>query len=532
MTRTLYNRLLNFALIGALGLWLLACTAQNEAPQTAAEDGDRTQEEAEMSEANESVPAVWPACEEGKARQTLSFVHVNDLHASYTMNPDDPQTGSLWAHLRGYFEAVRAENPYTLFTNGGDDHEKGSVVEQLSSGESTVAATRAMGFDVRVIGNHDFAYGREEFLRYTQDPRALVLASNTSFAGADKSPFGAKDFGLLRVGCVTVGFFGLTSEPWNELDQSYEGDFYPESDLHTRHDYAVRAKELVDTLRPQADIVVFVSHLGNSADLEIAAKVPGIDVILGGHSHTRLNEAQKVGDTLIVQAGSDGLFAARLDLTIDLARRKITDSRYVLKMNLADALPLSETVNAALADILRRYGAEAYQALGTLQSAQSKASLSPLAAQAVLHTLGADAVLLDSTTIWNGLSRGAVFAQDLLDAFKVEREPSATPGFNSYYTAEIDGAQLIRLAANYPKEGWTFLGPETIEAQATYTLALQKRVAFHPETYLGAGFTLGAPVARGEVWELLAAYAKARQAACRYVDSDESGMRCLLPKPE
>jgi len=88
----------------------------------------------------------WPTCSANAAMQRLSFVHVSDIHARY--NPE-PNSETPVGRIRGYYEAVKRENTYTVFTNGGDDYEKGSVAEELSGGQSTREIVKALGFDVR-----------------------------------------------------------------------------------------------------------------------------------------------------------------------------------------------------------------------------------------------------------------------------------------------------------------------------------------------------------------------------------------------
>ena len=75
-------------------------------------------------------PLSHPACQM-VAVQRLAFVHVNDQHASFAPVSPDPSEASPWARQRGLFEAVRAANPHTLFTNAGDDFEKGKDSDML-----------------------------------------------------------------------------------------------------------------------------------------------------------------------------------------------------------------------------------------------------------------------------------------------------------------------------------------------------------------------------------------------------------------
>ena len=74
-------------------------------------------------------------------------------------------------------------------------------------------------------------------------------------------------------------------------------------------------------------MIVVLSHLGLAGDKHLAEAVDGLDIIVGGHSHNRMEQAERVGKTLIVQAGAHGSDLGRLDLTIDGARSKTTNTR-------------------------------------------------------------------------------------------------------------------------------------------------------------------------------------------------------------
>ncbi len=158
----------------------------------------------------------WPLCDPHATQQEISFVHVSDTHAHY--NPDSGGSSPM-ARIRGFADQVRQENPYTIFTNGGDDYEKGSLAETLSRERTTTKVIQAMQFDLRTIGNHDFAWGLDELLRFSHDPHGVVLASNTTLMppGAKNErldpgwvDFRGTDGGmcqdwLLRAGLQTVG---------------------------------------------------------------------------------------------------------------------------------------------------------------------------------------------------------------------------------------------------------------------------------------------------------------------------------------
>jgi len=466
----------------------------------------------------------WPGCDDRLPTQKLTFLHINDLHSEYSAFSED-QYGSNVARIMGYVKQVRDENPFTVFTNGGDDHEKGSVAEQLSSGYSTVDVVKAMKFDVRVIGNHDFAWGEEELLEFSRDSYAKVLASNTTYIGGNPSDFGAVKYAELQVGCVLVGFMGMVSKPWNEKNQQYDGDFYPEGNFHTTYNYAEIAESVIAQHRDSVDLMVMVSHLGLGDDKLLAEQVNGIDVILGGHSHTIMYEPEIVNNTIILQAGSDGLFVGRLDLEINTVNGGISSHEYNLEMNLPLSMPLDVEFQETVLGIMEKWASGAFDPVTYVHKNRDYDEVGLITCKAVIETLNVDAALLDKGEIWEKWIQGGMSKQDMLDSFQVERQPAGTCGFNSFYTTDINGADLVRIRDEMNIE-WSFVCPETIDDSSTYRLALQKHAAYNPSEYLPEGVNIGEIKEEDESWRILDRYVSKRTENCLYLDDDESLPDC------
>ena len=495
---------LRLGLVAALAVLALGCRARGGPP--AADD-----------DAHEIV-----------ATQTVTFVHVNDLHASYTPQLETIRE-SRYSRLRGYFEAVKQDQPHTLFTGGGDDFEKGCLAELTSGGQAVIDVTHAMQFDVRVLGNHDFAWGEESLLAFARDPHGIVLASNTTYDGDDPAGFAAVEFAIKQVGALQVGFFGMVSRPWNEKNEQYTGDFFPGGNFHTRFDHAARAQEIVTAHRGEVDLMVMVSHLGLDDDRKLAAQVPGIDVILGGHSHKVLQEPVTQGDTVIIQAGTGALWVARLDVEVPLEGGGVVRTSYQLLPNAEPSadMPPDPQVQAAVERAMATHAPDAQNAVGHLRNAHERAEIARFTARAALATLpGIHAAVVDHETVWQSWGPGPYDPQRFLDTFKVERQPADTPGFNSFYTALIGGADLLRLADELPRNRWSLALGEGVEPGGSYRLAIQKHAAFNPSAYLPPGVTPTDPQPALEVWEVLDRYARGRNGQCLHLDVDERVRGC------
>lgn len=481
----------------------------------AASDGDGARDAAgDAAHGDDAADAAPGADAAATGIVTLSMVHVNDLHANY--NPDR-QGSSPVSRIAGYRRKVAATNPHTIFTNAGDDFEKGSVAELMSSGQVNMEITKRLGFDVRCIGNHDFAWDIETVLAFSDDPVGDTLLSNVSYTGAAPERWRAKVAAVREVGGVRLGYFGMVGKPWNEFNEQYDGDFYPEFPM--RHDYVARAAEVVAELRDQVDVVVMLSHLGLGLDREIAAAVSGIDVVLGGHSHSVVTPEERVNGTLIVQAGSSAAFIAHLDIDVDVATRRITAHRYQLVPNAAALAPPDADTERDVREILSRLAPGATEAVGETSATKSEEATTALLAAAAAAQLGADAAVADVSTCWAPLPAGPVTPQHFVDAFKVERQPAGTPGFNSFGVGTVTGAVLRQIATSMP-EGWGYSGPavDAIDDGATYRLAAQRNVAGRMEASFGAGASIASFTLADECWSILTGWARARAAAGQTID--------------
>ena len=442
-------------------------------------------------------------------RQRITFVHVSDIHARY--NPDK-DGASFLGRIRGYYERAKNENPFTLLTNAGDDYEKGSVAEELSRGQTSREVTMAMRYDVRTLGNHDFAWGLEEFLRFSSDPSATVVASNTSMTpGSGHSSVwpapGWTNFSIKTLGKIRIGFFGMVSRPWDERNTQYDGQFYPKvRALKTDFDFMGRARDIIARHRQEVDLLVLLSHLGIEDDCALAAGTQGIDLILGGHSHTTMEEPLRVNDTTIIHAGAFAETFGRYDIEYDVARKVIAGSSYRLVVNRPGDIPEDPRTSGKIAEILKKYQSAIGEPIARIGQDQDEQAMALIAARAAVDTMKIDAALIGMDSVGDRWSRGQLTSQDVLNAFRVERQPAGTPGQTSLYLVTVRGADLLH--ANAVSSDFVFYGPKAIHPGLLYTVAMQKNQAFHQKDCFGRIIGVSRPRPAAEIWETVVAYAR------------------------
>ena len=241
-----------------------------------------------------------------------------------------------YAHLATLVKRIRAERAgRTLLLDGGDALQ-GSATALWSRGEDMVRATNQLGVDV-FTAHWEFMHGIarvRELLGDRERKGALTadfVAQNVAEAGWGDPlfpPYVIREIGGARIGIIGQAF------PYTPI--AHPRRFVPDLTFGIKDDgVQALANELRDDKK--VDLVVLLSHNGVAVDLKLAARVSGLDVILGGHTHDGLPAPIQVGRTLVVNSGSHGKFLSRLDL--DVRGGRVVAWRYRLIPVLSKLLP-------------------------------------------------------------------------------------------------------------------------------------------------------------------------------------------------
>jgi 2',3'-cyclic-nucleotide 2'-phosphodiesterase (5'-nucleotidase family) len=201
---------------------------------------------------------------------------------------------------------TRAQSDDVLLLDGGNALWGSQPLAVQSEGKVIIEAMNLMGYDAMVIGDQDLQWGAEVLRQRIADADFPVLSANLKSAGEDA--LFAAPYTLLEVGGHTVGLIGLT---WEQTRVA------PEEFVLLNAEQALRT--YVPEVAEKADIIIVLSNMGHEDDLSLAAKVPGIDLIVG--SRTRIAPPEALLDptngTLVVQAGSLGQWLGRITLHFD-----------------------------------------------------------------------------------------------------------------------------------------------------------------------------------------------------------------------
>jgi 2',3'-cyclic-nucleotide 2'-phosphodiesterase (5'-nucleotidase family) len=253
------------------------------------------------------------AVEEGPF--TMSLLHTNDTHAYVEQFP----------RLITAVNELRAQKENSLLVNAGDVF-SGTLYFRQYLGLADLYFMNQLGFDGMTLGNHEFDKDSATLSNFIKQAEFPIVSSNINMTNdTDLGPLFNNSIGgtneqgeifpaiIKKVDGEEVGIFGLTTEDTTFLANPGDNIVFESA--------VEKANETIDRLEAQGvDKIIALSHLGYQPDLDLAEKVDGIDVIVGGHSHTKLDApvvVEKAEPTLIVQANEYLKYLGVLDVTFD-----------------------------------------------------------------------------------------------------------------------------------------------------------------------------------------------------------------------
>lgn len=247
--------------------------------------------------------------------QDLTILHVNDTHSHIDpqRSGDDKGRGGV-IEQAAYIDSVRCADGKrnVLLVHAGDFSQGTSYFTELG-GNIEIDVLNALGFDVVTLGNHEFDNGLDELARRLRNLKADVVCANYDFDGTALEGL-VDPYVILRRGGKKIGFIGLLTDIMEVVDGDIAKALSYQEPAEVVNRLASYLKE-----EKNCDMVICLSHLGFGEDKDLAASVRNVDLIVGGHTHTLLDDKQVVKDldgedVVIVQNWKWGLNVGHLSI--------------------------------------------------------------------------------------------------------------------------------------------------------------------------------------------------------------------------
>ena len=264
----------------------------------------------------------------------LVMLHSNDMHGDFfAKETHDRMVGGM-SRLSGYVHKVReeADDPVLYVISG--DMLQGSIIDQDYRGISTILVMNMLEPDVVTLGNHEMDYGFSHLMFLERCANFPIVNANLYIKPTESNLF--KPYHIIEIDGIRILFIGIITEEIIAKSKSEPliGTFIGIEDAAEEVEYICNSYKDVDI-----DLTVLLTHIGFDQDIELAKLLPpeiGVDLIIGGHSHTMLEQPEKVNDILIAQVGSGTEHIGRFDLILNMDTNSVHEFSW-------KAVPIDDT---------------------------------------------------------------------------------------------------------------------------------------------------------------------------------------------
>lgn len=444
------------------------------------------------------------------AQQKITLLHTNDIHGNFTSrearsseNGEKLTYGGFIA-LKHYVDQVKKETDsnYLLFDAG--DFMTGTPIcdiqYQGAYGGALVAFLNYLDYDGLTLGNHEFdiSVANAEALMWLCD---FPVFSANLFKKNGKL-FTDKAYHIYEKNGMKIGVIGIIVHDLSPLLNKTQ----------QKQIYTVGAVEIINKIAEriddETDVIVVLSHSGIELDRMIAGQLTDkVDIIIGGHSHTRLKKPEVVNEIIIVQAGSQCANLGRLDITVQDDRVVSYDGKLIFldNENIIEDRYLVEEVKKYNQMINDQYGNVIAQLKSDwIRSSTGESNIGNYLCDRVREYTASDIAVMNSGGIRKGLVAGPVTGLDIKEIL---------PFNNQICITKLNGDQIRRIVetnvngsheqhsgilqvsgiayqykinkSNKPEVVKILIGGKPIEPDKTYTLATVDYVLANADQYFG-----------------------------------------------
>jgi len=372
----------------------------------------------------------------------LTILHSNDMHGDFLAEQTDERLIGGVSFLSGYLQKVRSDEENVLYAISGDMF-RGSVIDSEFKGLSTIEIMNMLRPDVATLGNHEIDYGIGHLLFLEKCARFPIINANLYLTTNQIRLF--KSHIILEIGGIKILFIGILTE--EVLAQARQdrliGSFVDVREAASEVGKICNAYQTEDV-----DLTILLTHIGFEQDKKLAALLDprwGIDLIIGGHSHTFLEEPFIEAGIPIVQAVTGTDQVGRFDILVDTDTNTIDSYTWEL-------VPIDDEHcprDMALEELIAKYNAVTTEKYSryitrfgdtyTHPTRDRESQLGRLFADVLRDSLGLDIMMLGSGSMRIPQMGPLVTLKDLTQMFPFPEE---------IFRMTLDGRQFKEMLAH------------------------------------------------------------------------------------
>lgn len=345
--------------------------------------------------------------------------------------------------VKHFVNQVKKENPNMILLDSGDMFH-GTNEANIEKGKGVVEVVNLMGYTAMTIGNHDFNFGLDRLKEIKSQLNYPILSANVYQNGE----LICDEYKIIEIGNKKIGLFGLTTQIAVDYINSRD-----KSGLWIE-DPEPAAARVVEKLKDQVDLIILISHLGDTIDKQVIDKVSGIDLVLCGHYHKLYNSVVKYRSTYMVEAGGYTTHVGVADLYLKAGKVAAVSWKIYSTKNKA-------YIDQNIDQIAQEYYRQAYES-GKEVIGRANAKLNGIRAQCRSQETNLANLLTDAMkkaghadlTLMNGGGIRESIPQGDISVYQVSK---TLPFTNSLVTVEVKGDKIYsaieRGLRKYPGEG-------------------------------------------------------------------------------
>jgi 5'-nucleotidase / UDP-sugar diphosphatase len=419
---------------------------------------------------------------------TITLVHTNDIHGHLFSGRDDLSPGEprptfggsrALARFVGELRKKHQSSGGLLLVDCGDVFH-GTPEGDLTRGQAIVDLFNILKYDAAVVGNHEFAYGVDSFLKLSGNSRFAWLGANIS---APKRPDWKDNVvkGIKKeIDGIKIAVLGVTTHRCKHLNRPGNT-----TGLEFQNVFTI-VPPLVKKLSSEGYAVVVITHMGSDADRQLSYLIPEAVALLGGHDHAVVNEKRKPDSPLLAQSGEYLRRAGQVSLTFrassdgQSAAKLISSKNRIVNLLSVDGAAQNDDEKAVVEFLeeqrFRSYDiavARASAALPRNFDQRGPSRIGTFVAESLRRRCQADAAFVGLGGLRGGLPAGAITLRDLYLVY---------PFDDPIVLLELTGKDFIKSFRNQLRGGRLNIGSSGIQFKYDVLAKVNKRVT---EVYAG-----------------------------------------------